>query len=362
MTVTYCAANHNLMEGFYMFSAFDTLTDILSAPGMKKWFHFLFLEDRLEFFPKELWDQPLRLVAFRGRTPWGSDLQGVADQIVDTANLVLELQAGKRQCLHLHDWNAWEPEEGASLQDAEQTFLITPPVKEEETPLRPALIICPGGGYEFVSFQNEGTPVQMIAERRGYAAFMLRYRVAPSRYPGPQMDLLETIQYVRANAAKYQVDPNRIAVIGFSAGGHLCASVAALYQTLLPEGRPNAVVLGYPVISFARDVTHEGSVLALLGKDEETMRDRLSVENLITPDFPPTFAWACRDDDTVPCENTERLEAKLEEMGVAHECRYYPAGGHGCGLAYDNSAWTWSLDMFSFLERNMQPGSQSAVV
>lgn len=336
-----------------MFSSFDTLNDILSAPGMKKWFHFLYAEEQFDWFPKELWDQPLRLAAFQGRTPWGSDLRGLAEQMIDTANLVLELQAGKRQCLHLHDWNAWEPDEGASLQDPEQTFIITPPTNAKEDTPRPALIICPGGGYEFVSFQNEGTPIQILAEKRGYVSFILRYRIAPSRYPKPQMDLLETIQYVRNNAAKYHVDPDRIGVIGFSAGGHLCASSAALYQTLLPEGRPNAVALGYPVISLEKGVTHEGSALALFGKDDETLRREFSVENLITPDYPPTFAWACRDDGTVPCENTQRLEARLKELGIAHECRYYPTGGHGCGLAYDNSAWKWSVEMFSFLDKNL---------
>lgn len=334
-----------------MFSSFDTLTDILSAPGMKQWFHFLCLEDQLDWFPADLWNQPLRFAAFRGQTPWGSNLQMLAEQIVDTANLVLELQTGKRQCLHLHDWEAWEPEEGASLQDPEQTFIITPPTNVKVDSLRPALIICPGGGYEFVSFQNEGTPIQILAEKKGYVSFILRYRVAPSRYPNPQLDLLETIQYVRDNAAKYHVDPNRIAIIGFSAGGHLCASGAALAKTLLPEGRPNAVVLGYPVISFEKGVAHEGSVLALLGKDDETLRHELSVENMIDSDYPPTFAWACMDDGTVPYENTKRLEAKLKEKGINQECHYYPTGGHGCGLAYENSAWKWSFDMFAFLEK-----------
>ncbi len=336
-----------------MFSTFDTLTDIMSVPGMKKWFHSLFLEGQLDCFPEDSWDQPLRLAAFRGQAPWGGNLQGLTEQIVDMANLVLDLQSGKRQCLHLRDWNAWEPCEDADLLDPDQSFVITPPPRTEDTPPGPALIICPGGGYEFVSFQNEGTPIQIVAEKRGYVSFMLRYKIAPSRYPEPQLDLLETIRYVRDNAAKYHVDPDRIGIVGFSAGGHLCASTAALYRTLMPEARPNAVVLGYPVISLEKDIAHEGSALALIGKDDETLRHELSVENLIHTDYPPTFAWACRDDGTVPCENTERLEAKLKELGITHECRYYPSGGHGCGLAYDNSAWQWSLDMLSFLERNL---------
>lgn len=334
-----------------MFSTIDSLTDILSAPGMRKWLPYLFAEDHFNLFPKEVWEEPLRLSAFRGRTPWGSDLRGIAEQLVDTANLILEIQSGKRRCLHLHDWEAWEPIEGADLQGGEQTFLITPPPLETEEEKRPALMICPGGAYEFVSFQNEGTPIRIVAEQKGYVTFMLRYRVAPSRYPDPQMDLLDSIRYVRKNAAKYQVDPNRIGILGFSAGGHLCASAASLADKLLPEGKPNAVALGYPVISFKKGVAHEGSVFALLGKDDEALREELSVENLIMADYPPTFAWACLDDDCVPPENTKKLEERLKEMGIMHECLYYPTGGHGCGLAYDNSAWRWSLEMFRFLEK-----------
>lgn len=334
-----------------MFTTNDSLTGILSVPGMKKWFPFLFAKEHFDLFPREVWEEPLRLSAFRGQTPWGSDLRGIAEQMVDTANLILEIQKGKRQCLRLHDWNAWEPGEGEEQQGAQQTFLVTPLPDEKEEPKRPALIICPGGAYEFVSAQNEGTPIMIAAEKKGYVTFMLRYRVAPFRYPDPQLDLLESIRYVRNNAAKYHVDPDRIGIVGFSAGGHLCASAAALAETLQPEGKPNAVVLGYPVISLEKGIAHEGSALALFGKDDEALRRKFSVENLITDEYPPTFAWTCLDDDCVPCENTKRLEEKLEETGIAHACRYYPSGGHGCGLAYDNSAWRWSLEMFAFLEK-----------
>lgn len=334
-----------------MFTTKDSLTDILSAPGMKKWLPLLFAEDFFDLFPGEVWEEPLRLSAFRGQTPWGSDLRGIAEQMIDAANLTEEIQTGKRQCLHLHDWNVWEPEERTDRRGAQQTFLITPPPDGKEEAKKPALIICPGGAYEFVSIQNEGTPIMIAAEKKGYVTFMLRYRVAPSRFPDPQLDLLESIRYVRNNAAKYQVDPDRIGIVGFSAGGHLCASAAALAETLLPEGKPNAVVLGYPVISLEKGIAHEGSALALFGKDDEALRREFSVENLITAAYPPTFAWTCLDDDCVPCENTKRLEAKLKEVNVAHACCYYPTGGHGCGLAYDNSAWRWSLEMFDFLEK-----------
>lgn len=107
-----------------MFTTNNTLTDILDAPGMRKWLPYLFAEDHFDLFPKEVWKEPLRLSAFRGQTPWGSDLRGIAEQLVDTANLILEIQSGERQCLHLHDWKPWEPIEGELLQGGDQTFQI----------------------------------------------------------------------------------------------------------------------------------------------------------------------------------------------------------------------------------------------
>lgn len=334
-----------------MVTSLYSLNDILNAKDMRNWFHFLFLEEHLHTVPEDMADLPLRLVAARAEAPWGGSLQGIVEQIVDTANLILEIQSGSRSCLHLHDWSKWEPKDESDIRDSNNTFLITPGKETLTGSRKPALIICPGGGYEFVSFQNEGTPIQMLAERNGYAAFTMRYSVSPSRYPKPQMDLLGTIAHIRKNAEQYNVDPDRIGIIGFSAGAHLCASCAGLYKELLPEGKPNAVVLGYPVITLKAGAAHEGSVHALLGREDEQMRERLSVEHMITTDYPPTFVWTCKDDDTVSCENTIRLQERLVYYKVKHECHLYPTGGHGCGLAYGNSAWDWSNRMFSFLEK-----------
>lgn len=334
-----------------MFTSFYSLNDILNTHDMRKWFHVLFLEDHLNLFPREMSYYPLRLAEFRGKTPWGGSFSELANQVIDTANLVLELQKGERKCLHLRDWEEWEPREYADLKDPDNIFLITPRKELMSGPKKPALIICPGGGYECVSFQNEGTPVQRIAENNGYAAFMMRYRVAPSRYPDPQMDVLETIAYVREHAETYHVDPQKIGIVGFSAGGHLCGSCAGLWERLLPEGKPNAVVLGYPVVTLSGSAAHEESALALLGTNDRELRRELSLENLISPGYPPVFVWACKDDGTVPCENTMLLEQKLSYYNIDYECHYYPVGGHGCGLAYENSAWNWSIEMFSFLNR-----------
>ena len=376
-----------------MYTTLNSLNDIRKNPDVMKWLHFLFSKDSLDFFPEEYADDPLRLSGYRGRTSWGQDLREMADQLADAANLALELEAGRRACLRLKDWEPFTPSGNENLSDPDTAFLITPETKEsagaagpardhfsagqagndqtssarsdngqitsarsdngqtssaQSGSSRPCVIICPGGGYEFVSFQNEGTPIQTFFEQRGFAAFILRYRVAPSRYPDPQMDLLRTIRYVRDNADRYGIDPARVCVAGFSAAGHLATSCAALCDELLPGSRPDALVLGYPVITMRKGVTHEGSFLGLTGGDE-SMREALSCENLVGNTYPPTFVWACEDDGCVPCENTRLLDKALTAHGIRHEAHLYPTGGHGCGLAFGNSAWSWSRDAVHFL-------------
>ena len=366
-----------------MYTTLNSLNDIRKNPDVMKWLHFLFSKDTLDFFPEEYADDPLRLSGYRGHTSWGQDLREMADQLADAANLALELETGRRACLRLKDWEPFAPSGNEDLSDPDTAFLITPETSDhfsagqagndqtssarsdngqitsarsdngqtssaQSGSSRPCVIICPGGGYEFVSFQNEGTPIQTFFEQRGFAAFILRYRVAPSRYPDPQMDLLRTIRYVRDNADRYGIDPARICVTGFSAAGHLAASCAALCDELLPGSRPDALVLGYPVITMKKGVTHEGSFLGLTGGDE-SMREALSCENLVGDTYPPTFVWACEDDGCVPCENTRLLDKALTAHGIRHEAHLYPTGGHGCGLAFGNSAWSWSRDAVHFL-------------
>ena len=112
-----------------------------------------------------------------------------------------------------------------------------------------------------------------------------------------------------------------------------------------------------PVISLEDGITHQGTKENLVGQDTH-LQQKLSVEELVKPDYPKTFAWACEDDDSVPCENTRLLEEALAKNNVDHECHYYPYGGHGCGLAYDNSACMWSDRMFTFLKNVLGSGAQ----
>lgn len=239
----------------------------------------------------------------------------------------------------------------------------------------PAVVVCPGGGYEMLSTYSEGVQLAQRMERDGgYKAFVLNNRIAPNYYPLPQMDLALAIMHVRAHAAEYGINPSQIAVVGSSAGGHLCASEALLYQELAPKvleelkkqgagtqqiqkvleqyqavsARPDALGLLYPVVSFQSEY-HEGSYLNLTN-GQPGLREKLSVESHITSDYPPVYAFANADDTCVPVSNTTRLDTALAQAGVPHVCEVFPTGDHGVGLGYGCSCQEWSEHMLAFLE------------
>lgn len=247
-----------------------------------------------------------------------------------------------------------------------------PSDKYDAHSVRPAVIICPGGGYEMLSTYSEGIQLAQRMERDGgYKAFILNYRITPNYYPLPQADLALAILHVRAHAEKYRIDPNRILTIGSSAGGHLCASEAVLHTGLKQEvlsrlqqngispatlekyesisARPDGIGLLYPVISFLSEY-HEGSYQSLTN-GQPGLREALSVEMHIAPDYPATYAFANKDDGCVPASNTTRLDHALAKAGVKHLCELYPTGDHGVGLGYDCSCRMWSEHMLEFFEQ-----------
>ena len=242
------------------------------------------------------------------------------------------------------DWSLKKDRKG----EKESVFLLAPDNIAEEVrkKRRPAVIICPGGGYCEVCFSGEGTPILNYMEVQGYAAFILKYRVSPAVYPAPQEDLSLAIRYVREHALEYGVDPDNILTLGASAGGHLCASQAALAKRV--EDTPDKICLCYPVISFTEE-PHEGSAELLTGGDT-SLRKMLSAENLVTESYPETFVWTCADDDCVPPSNAVRMGAALKKAYVRHEIFVYPSVGHGCGLAFSKEAHDWSRAMVEFFK------------
>lgn len=207
--------------------------------------------------------------------------------------------------------------------------------------LRTALLICPGGGYEFLS-DREGEPVALRFAGLGYAAFVLKYHVAPrGRWPVPQRQLLSAIAHVRSNWERYHVDPAAVVVMGFSAGGHLagCAGTLwnklELYRPLRKRPalfRPDGVVLCYPVVTSGK-FAHRGSIDNLLGERRGELEELVSLEKRVSKRSPPFFIWHTADDTCVPVENSLLLEKALRARGVDVELRIYPHGSHGQSLA-----------------------------
>jgi acetyl esterase/lipase len=215
----------------------------------------------------------------------------------------------------------------------------------------PGFIICPGGGYwRHSPITNE--PVAAWLNSIGISAYLLRYALKPAKHPAPLNDLQRAIRTVRSSAAVSNLDPAKIGVIGFSAGGHLATTAGTRFDNGNPtaddpiervSSRPDALVLGYPVISF-EEYRHEGTVLTLLGDEpDEQIRNELSNHRQVTHDTPPSFIWHTVDDPVVPVQNSLLFANALIDNAVPCELHLFPHGDHGLGLAADNpslSQWT----------------------
>ena len=209
------------------------------------------------------------------------------------------------------------------------------------------VIICPGGSYFWHGMGAEGHTVARWLQSNGIAAFVLRYRTAyapafithyrllfrGNRYPDPQDDLLQALRHVRANAAKYGVNPDSIGVMGFSAGGHLVMSSGELFPK---EERPAFIVPVYPVVTMTDPCTHRRSRRGLLGDSRTgnaSLRDLLSLERHVPKDCPPVFLVNCKDDPIVDYRNSVLLDSALTAQGVSHKYLQYSTGGHGFGAS-----------------------------
>lgn len=201
----------------------------------------------------------------------------------------------------------------------------------------PAMIVCPGGGYKYCS-KREAEAIALQFSAAGYHAFVLDYAVAPDNcYPEPQKNLSDAISLVRKNAADWRVDADKIAVIGFSAGGHLAASLATMWNKeplKIADGsnKPNAAILSYPVISSVEGVAHTGSFDNLCGADKE-LRAKMSLETQVDSDTPPCFIWHTFSDETVPVENSLRFADALNNAKIPFEMHIFPNGPHGLSLS-----------------------------
>ncbi len=231
---------------------------------------------------------------------------------------------------------------GAQGDSPEDAPRITPYLVPTKRP-NACIVVCPGGGYAFRA-AHEGQPVARWLNTLGLAATVLDYRVAPYRHPIPLGDAQRAIRLVRSRADDWRLDPTRVGILGFSAGGHLAASASTIFDAGNPDAadpiqrfgsRPDAAVLCYPVIT-TRELTHGESIANLLGPDADPdLREAMSLETRVTPQTPPTFLWHTRDDSAVPVENSLLYAMALRKNKIPFALHVFPHGPHGTGLAAD---------------------------
>lgn len=200
---------------------------------------------------------------------------------------------------------------------------------------RALTLIFPGGAYAWRS-DREAEPVALRLLSLGIQAVVVRYSVAPARYPKALEEAAEAVAYARAHAEEWLCAPHRIAVLGFSAGGHAAAHIGLKWH-LMPQGkacRPDAMILSYPVITSGVHA-HRGSIENLLGEDAEKLAEEVSLEKLVTGDTPPAFLWHTREDGSVPPENSLLLASELCRHGIAFELHIWQRGAHGMSLGND---------------------------
>ena len=246
------------------------------------------------------------------------------------------------------------------VTDPTLTVFLPPPAANNGT----AVIICPGGGYSYLVVNDEGSNVAKELNSKGIAAFVLKYRLPDDRIMkdksiGPLQDAQQAIKMVREHAAEWKVDPSKVGIMGFSAGGHLASTLSTHYQTAVIDNpgnisfRPDFSILIYPVISFQEGILHKGSKKALIGENADTsLVNKYSNELQVTRDSPPAFLVACNDDKIVPVENTIRYFLALHHHGIHAEMHIYEHGGHGFGLHNKTTQDQWIERCYNWMRQN----------
>ena len=222
--------------------------------------------------------------------------------------------------------------------------------KELNNPPRPAMIVCPGGGYGFLS-DREAEPIAVAFLAKGFNCFILNYSTCEkaTNY-NPLCEAALAIKHVRENAEKYNVDKNRIFIVGFSAGGHLACSTGTLWncqkvkETLGDDaeegiGKPNGMILAYPVIT-AFEHTHAGTIYNLCGTTSPTdeQRMRFSLEHHVDNTSVPAFIWHTFEDGAVPVQNSLLLALAMKKNDIPFELHVFPKGPHGLSLANEETS------------------------
>jgi acetyl esterase/lipase len=232
-----------------------------------------------------------------------------------------------------------------------------------------AVIICPGGGYVGLSMENEGSNIAKAFNKLGITAFILKSRlpsdsIMVDKTIGPFQDAQRAIQIVRQRAAEWGIDPHKVGIIGFSAGGHLASTASTHFDKTVIDNkdninlRPDFAMLIYPVITFGPKA-HVASKENLVGKNaSQELIDLYSNEKHVTANTPPTFLVAAEDDNVVPVENTLLFYQALLDNKVKAEMHIYPEGGHGFGLYNKTTKDLWFDRLTNWLDEGGWLGSK----
>src|SRR5262247_368184 len=238
---------------------------------------------------------------------------------------------------------------GDAPEDIPSVQLYQPPADKASGA---AIVVCPGGGYSHLA-PHEGHDVAVWLNGIGVTAVVLKYRLGPKyQHPAMIQDALRAIRFTRSKAAEWKIDPNRVGVMGFSAGGHLASTAATQFNVGDPNAsdpveklssRPDLLILGYPVITMTDPFAHKGSRRNLLGENPPgQLIDLMSNEKQVTDQTPPTFLFHTGDDPVVPVENSLMFALALRKKKVLYELHVYEHGKHGVGLASDDPVLkTW---------------------
>jgi len=248
------------------------------------------------------------------------------------------------------------------VQDPDITVYL--PSKQQAT--GQAVVICPGGGYEGLAYDWEGTDIAKWLNSKGIAGIVLKYRLPNSKsvkvsYKAPLQDAQRAMRLVRFHAKEWNIDPDKVGIMGFSAGGHLAANLTTHFDhedsfekdpidSL--SARPDFAVLIYPVITMKKGITHQGSKNSLLGEDpSEALVKEFSNELNVQSNTPPTFMVHATDDDVVPVENSLLFYKALNEKNISAELHIYPEGGHGFSLALGKGyLQSWTDRLYDWLK------------
>ncbi len=249
-------------------------------------------------------------------------------------------------------FNVW-PDGPADDNGADNTAVLTVYTPAPGTAnTGKALVICPGGGYVMLAMDHEGHDMARMLADKGITAAVLKYRLPNGHHNIPADDAREAIRIVRRHAAEWGINPDKVGISGFSAGGHLASTVLTHHKDSLSI--PSFGLLFYPVISARPGITHEGSAINLLGDKVGYGKwvKEYSNDEQVDKATPPTMFLLSSDDKTVPVENSLRFYAAMVDNGIEAEMHIYPVGGHGWGMGESFTHHRAMIDvMFDWLDR-----------